>query len=291
MLPNTTKSTTNTVSPARRCKERTRPINKIRTFGKIRNNRGRLYRTPVVITVKKDKTVKIALDARKVNDSCIKKRQHMPNMDELLNEISAELSKNELDPIWISVIDWDYAYGQMKLSPETSKHCNFAIMGEKINGYYRFLKGFYGPADIATIFQEKIDRIRGHQIPVWLDDIIVVTRGTKKQHTQKLESILTKLENEGYKASKKKPNFYQKETVWLGHTISQDGIRPNKEKTDAINKLNPPTNTKTLKSFLGAIQYFAKFIPILSVTQQKLPNRKKITKKNLLSTPSRNSQR
>ena len=113
----------------------------------------------------------------------------------------------------------------------------------------------------------------------------------KEQHTQKLESILTKLENEGYKASKKKSNFYQKETVWLGHTISQDGIRPNKEKTDAINKLSSPTNTKTLKSFLGAIQSFAKFIPILTVTQQKLPNRKKITKKNLLSTPSRNSQR
>ena len=70
----------------------------------------------------------------------------------------------------MSVIDLDYAYGQMRLSPETSKHCNFTITGEKINGYYRFLKGFYGPADIPTIFQEKIDRTLGHQIPVWLDD-------------------------------------------------------------------------------------------------------------------------
>ena len=119
-------------------------------------------------------------------------------------------------------------------------------------------KGFYGPADIPTIFQEKIDRTLGHETPVWLDDIIVVTRGKKEKHTQKLESVLTKLENEGYKASKKKSKFYLKETVWLGHTIAQDGIRPNKEKTEAINKLNPPTNTKTLKSFLGAIQYFAK---------------------------------
>ena len=111
--------------------------------------------SPVVITVKKDKSVKIALDARKLNDSCIKKRPHMPNMDELLNQISAELSKNDTDPIWISVIDLDYAYGQMKLAPETSKHCNFAITGEKINRYYHFRKGFYGPADIPTIFQER----------------------------------------------------------------------------------------------------------------------------------------
>ena len=101
--------------------------------------------SPVVITVKKDKSVKIALDARKLNESCIKKRQHMPNMDELLNQISAEISKNDTDPIWTSVIDLDYAHGQTKLAPETSKHCNFAIKGEKINGYYQFRRGFYGP--------------------------------------------------------------------------------------------------------------------------------------------------
>ena len=62
----------------------------------------------------------------------------MPNMEELFNQISAELSKNDTDPIWISVIDLDYGYGQMKLAPETSKPCNFAITGEKITGYYRF---------------------------------------------------------------------------------------------------------------------------------------------------------
>ena len=89
-----------------------------------------------------------------------------------------------------------------------------------MNGYYRFLKGFYGPADIPTIFQEKIDRTLGHQTPVRLDDIIVVTCGTKEEHTQKLYSVLTKLQNEGYKASKKKTKFYQKETVWREHTIS-----------------------------------------------------------------------
>ena len=233
--------------------------------------------SPVVITVKKDKSVKIALDARKLNDSCIMKRPHMPNMDDLLGQISAELSKIDTDPFWISVIDLDYAYGQMRLAPETSKHCNFAVTGEKINGYYRFRKGFYGPADIPTIFQEKIDRTLGHETPVWLDDIIVVTRGTKEEHTKKLESVITKLENEGYKASKKKSKFLLKETVWLGHTIAQDGIRPNKEKTEAIHKLNPPTNTKTLKSFLGAIQYFAKFIPNLS---EKTDNMRQLLKKN-----------
>ena len=200
----------------------------------------------------------------------------MPNMEELLTQISIELSRNDHDPIWISVTDPDYAYGQMKLAPETNKHCNFTVTCESMNGCYRFLKGFYGLAVISTIFQEKTDRTLGHQTPVWLDDIIVVTRGTKEEHTRKLYSVLTKLENEGYKASKKKSKFYQKETLWHGHTISQDGIRPNSEKTDAINKLKHPTNTKTLKSFLGAIQHFAKFIPNLS---EKTDNMRQFLKK------------
>ena len=83
--------------------------------------------SPVVNTVKKDKTLKIALDARKLTDRCVKKRRHMPNMKELLNQMSAEPSRNHYDQKWITVIDLllDYAYGHMKLAPETSKQCNF----------------------------------------------------------------------------------------------------------------------------------------------------------------------
>ena len=68
--------------------------------------------------------------------------------------------------------------------------------------YHIFLKGFYGPAVIPTIFQEKTDRTLGHQLPVWLDDIIVFTRGAKEEHIRNLPSVLIKLENESYRASK-----------------------------------------------------------------------------------------
>ena len=155
--------------------------------------------SPVVITVKKDNTVKIALDARNLNDSCVTTRPHRPNMEESLNQISAELSRNDHDPIWISVIDLDYSYGQTKAALD---YCNFAMASENMNGYYRFLKGFYGPADIPTIFKEKIDRTLGHQTPVWLDDIIIVARGTKEEHTRKLYSVLAKLELKDIKQAK-----------------------------------------------------------------------------------------
>ena len=84
-----------------------------------------------------------------------------------LNQISANLSRNDHDPWNLDIRkNLDYAYGQMELAPETSEHCNFTVTGENWNSYYQSLKGFYGPADIRTIFQEKVDRTLGHQTPV-----------------------------------------------------------------------------------------------------------------------------
>ena len=193
----------------------------------------------------------------------MKKRPHMPNLEELLNQISSELSKNDHNPIWISVIDLDYADGQMKLATETSKHCNFAVTCENLNGYYQFVKQFYGPADIPTFFQEKIYRTLGHQTPVWLDDIVIVTRGTEEEHTRKLNSVLSELENEGYRASKKKSNFYQKKRCDSGthyHKTASDQTK----KRDTISKLEPHKRQNTEIFPRCQTLYFAKFIPNLS---------------------------
>ena len=233
--------------------------------------------SPVVITVKNDKSVKIALDSRKLNDSCIKIRPHMPNMEELLNQSSVEITRDRTKELMMSKIDLDYAYGQMKLSKETSRQCVFAITGGKFSGYYRFKKGFYGLADIPTIFQEKIDRTLEYCTPAWLDDIIVVTRGDRKEHEKKLFDVLKKLEDAGYRASERKSEFFLKSTKWLGHEIDETGIKPNKEKVKAILQLKHPENQKQLKSFLGAKQYLAKFLPRLSEKTDRL---RKLLKKD-----------
>ena len=165
----------------------------------------------------------------------------------------------------------------MKLSKETSRQSVLALTGGKLSGYYRFKKGFYGLADIPTIFQEKIDRTLEYCTPAWLDDIIVVTRGNKQDHEKKLFDVLNKLEKTGYRASKKKSEFFMNRIKWLGHEIDENGIKPNEEKIEAIQKLKSPENTKELKSFLGSIQYMAKFLPKLSEQTDRL---RKLLKKN-----------
>ena len=85
--------------------------------------------SPVDITVKSDKSVKRALDSRKLNYSGIKMRPHMPNLEELLNQISMEITRDRTAQRFISKIDLDYACGQMKLSEETCRQCVFALTG------------------------------------------------------------------------------------------------------------------------------------------------------------------
>ena len=117
----------------------------------------------------------------------------------------------------------------------------------KFSGYYRIKKRFCGLADIPTLFQEKIDRTLGYSSPAWLDDIIIVTRGSTREHEKKLFDILNKLEKAGYRARKRKSEFFMNRIKWLGHEIDENGVKPNEEKVEAILKLNPPKNTKELK--------------------------------------------
>ena len=127
--------------------------------------------SPAAITVKKDKSIKFALDSAKLNEATIKRKAQLPNMEELISKISRKISEENEGEIHITKVDFDYAYGQLRLDEQTRNVCIFTVTGGEFTGYYRFLKGFYGLADIPTIFQERIDKTLEFKHPAWLDDI------------------------------------------------------------------------------------------------------------------------
>ena len=146
--------------------------------------------SPVVISVKNDKSMKIALDSRKLNNSCRKISPHMTNLEDLSNQISVEIPRDRTKELMISKIDLDYAYGQKKLSKKTSRQCVFEITGGNLSRYYRFKEGFYGFADVPTLFKQKIALILEYSTPAWLDDQIVVKRRNRTENERKLFDIL-----------------------------------------------------------------------------------------------------
>ena len=96
-------------------------------------------------------------------------------MEELISRISRKTSEGEDGDILGTKLDFDYAYGQIKLDEKTKKFYMLTVSGGEFTGSYRFLKGVYGLADIPTIFQEQIDKILEHKHPAWLGDILIIT--------------------------------------------------------------------------------------------------------------------
>ena len=109
-----------------------------------------------------------------------------------------------------------------------------------------------------AVIQEHFDKVLEFKTPTWLDDIICVTNGTVDEHEQGVREVLNKLQNAGYRASEKNELFKQ-ELTWLGYHINQSGVKPIKDKTEAITKLSAPKNAKELKFFLGSTQHSSKF--------------------------------
>ena len=99
-----------------------------------------------------------------------------------------------------------------------------------------------------------------------MDDILV-SGTTTVEHLQNLKSLLKHLEEMGLRCRLEKCLFAQPSVEYLGHILSQQGISKG-HKVDAVKMMPPPENVSSLRSFLGSVQFYSKFLPNLaSVTE------------------------
>ena len=152
-------------------------------------------------------------------------------------------------------MDLTYACGQLQLSPETSVQCNFSLVGGKLTGTYPFQTGFYGLTTMPAEFQRVMDTILSEfpQAHAFIDDILVVTKGTDIEHISTVERILRKLDCENMSLKLTKCQFARRGCEWLGHKITRTGITPLVRKAEPIESLKAPKTVSQLKSFKGSI--------------------------------------
>ena len=104
----------------------------------------------------------------------------------------------------------------------------------------------------------------------YLDDILIVTKRTIETHRQKLQTVLTKLDEENLTIFLDKCKFACKQVDWLGFNINSEGTKPLTKKTEAIEKILPPKTFKQLKSFMGPMHHLTRYIPNLAQTAAAL---------------------
>ena len=106
------------------------------------------------------------------------------------------------------------------------------------------------------------------KVVTYIDDILV--SADVEEHIKNLDMVLKRLEKAGVTLKREKCIFASPFVEYLGHIIDKDGLHPSKEKVRAIKEAPVPRNVTELKSFLGLLNYYSKFLPRLSTVLSPL---------------------
>ena len=130
-------------------------------------------------------------------------------------------------------------------------------------GLYRYRYLPFGLSVSPGVFQATIDSIRHglNGVVAYQDDIIVFGK-TLEEHDKNLTSLLEKLDKVNVKinADKNKSLFRQSTLPYLGYRLSAQGVTPDPDRVRAIQKTPTPTDHAQLRSALGLLQYYSRFI-------------------------------
>ena len=177
----------------------------------------------------------------------------MPNIETLLASIH--------NVEYITKLDMNCAYHQLELHPETRELTTFVLP----SGLYRYRKCPFGLSDQPGSFQLMMDTITAGYPGVYcyLDDIIIVGKSSE-EHDSRLHTLLKKLKSYGATLNREKCVYKVKQLDWLGYEISSNGIQMTDKNISAIKNLPTPKNVSQLRTVLGTLQYYSKFIPHFS---------------------------
>ncbi|CAC5373956.1 unnamed protein product [Mytilus coruscus] len=134
-----------------------------------------------------------------------------------------------------------------------------------------FLRMPFGIKSAQKVFQKRVSQLFENLKGVETDiDDILVWGTTRKEHDDRLRSVLYRCQEVGITLNAEKCKFRVKEVTYIGHILSADGVRPDQEKIRAIKEMPAPTDKKGVQRLLGTINYLAKFVPNMSTVTEPI---------------------
>ena len=218
------------------------------------------WATPVVPVLKRDGSFRICGDFKVTLNPALEVDQHPIPKPE---DIFASLAGGEL----FTTLDLYQAYQQLLLDEESSE---LVTLNTHL-GLYCYSQLPFGVASAPAIFQGTMDQLLNGLTGVrfYLDDIIITGKSTE-EHLNHLPRLLEWLQDKGFRLKKDKCHFLQSSVEYLGHVIDTNGLHTTPTKQQAIAEARAPTNTSELRSFLGLVNYYGRFLPNVSTTLHPL---------------------
>lgn len=194
---------------------------------------------------------RLVIDYRRLNEKTISDRYPLPNINEILDKLGRCM--------YFTTLDLASGFHQIEMDPRDIQKTAFTVEG----GHFEYIRMPFGLKNAPSTFQRVMDNVLedliGKVCLVYLDDIIIFATSLE-EHIANLKLIFERLRTSNFKIQLDKSEFLRKEITFLGHIVSTEGIKPNPEKIDAIQRFPIPQTKKDIKSFIGLLGYYRKFI-------------------------------
>ncbi|KAJ9547266.1 hypothetical protein OSB04_019809 [Centaurea solstitialis] len=206
---------------------------------------------PVLFVKKKDGTMRMCIDYRELNKVTVKNKYPLPRIDDLFDQLQGAK--------FFSKIDLRSGYHQLKVREEDIPKTAFRTR----YGHYEFLVMSFGLTNAPAAFMDLMNRVckpyLDEFVIVFIDDILIYSK-TAEEHGEHLRKVLEMLKREQLYAKFSKCEFWLKEVQFLGHIVTQEGIKVDPAKIEAIKDWESPKSPSEVRSFLGLAGYYRRFI-------------------------------
>ena len=244
-------------------------VDRLCQIGVLKKVNRSAWAAPTFIIPKKNQTVRFVSDFRELNKRIVRKPYPIPQIQDLLLKLEGFKYGTSLD--------LNMGYYHLELTPDSKKLCTIVLPW----GKYEYQRLPMGLCNSPDIFQEKMAELfSGFEfVRAYIDDLLCLTKDTWEDHLQKLEKVFLKIKAAGLKINAEKSFFGCAELEYLGYWITREGIQPLPKKIQAIQTLAPPTDKRSLRSFLGMINYYRDMwhkrseilAPLSALSSKKVP--------------------
>ena len=195
----------------------------------------------------------MCIDFRALNAVTIHNSFPLPCIEEALQAVKSAM--------WFTSFVLAQGYLQLAMD-EADIHKTAFRAG--LSGLYEFTHMPFSLSNAGASFCHLMEMCLGDQqyltLLFYLDDIWVFSSSINEM-SDRIELVLKCLQDFNLKIKPKKTFFFQSQVLFLGHTLSKDGISQNPEKVQKVKDWPVPSNAKEVHSFLGLASYYHRFIP------------------------------
>lgn len=209
------------------------------------------YGAPVLFVKKKDGSMRMCIDYRALNKVTIKNKYPLPRIEDLFDQVRGAR--------FFSKIDLRSAYHQVRVAEEDIPKTAFRTR----YGHFEFRVLSFGltnaPATFQTLVNDVFKPLLDNCVLVYLDDILIYSR-TAEEHERHLREVLKLLRDNQLYAKWEKCELFRDQVEYLGHIICKDGIATDPAKIRAVTAWPQLRNVSDVRSFLGFVNYYRRFV-------------------------------